>query len=79
MNILNKGFKPFAEQGNVIIYTKTITGNITEQRLRIIQRWIEKVNKKTKHICYGWLDFNQWLNNPLCEYHINIEILNNDL
>jgi hypothetical protein len=78
MNILNKGFHPFAENGNVTIYTKVLTGDITEKRLRIIQRWIETVNKKTKHICYGWLDANQWLNNSLCEYHINIEVLNSN-
>lgn len=78
MNILNKGFKPFAEQGNVIIYTKTITGKLTQKREQIITNWIDNINKKTNYICYGWKSLN-WDKLIKNEYHIYIEILNNDL
>lgn len=77
MNILNKGFKPFNEQSNVIIYNKVIVGNLTHKRLQWIFNWIENVNKKTEHICYGWGEnYNDYKGTITCTYHINIEVLN---
>ena len=80
MNILNKGFQQFAENGSVTIYTKVLTGKITPKRLQFITNWIDSVNKKTQHICYGWGEI-YYLENYTAqknEYHINIEVLNSN-
>lgn len=77
MNILNKGFKPFNEQSNVIIYNKVIEGNLTLKRLQLIFNWIENVNKKTEHICYGWgVSYHNNNGTFRNTYNINIEVLN---
>ena len=70
MNILNKGFQQFAENGNVTIYTKILTGKLTPVRERFICSWIDSVNKKTEYICYGFL----YIEKGLKSYHINIEV-----
>lgn len=74
MNILNKGFQQFAENGSVTIYTKVLTGKLTPEREKLICSWIDSVNKKTDHICYGFL----YMANGCKEYHINIEVLNSN-
>jgi hypothetical protein len=74
MNILNKGFQPFTENGNVTIYTKVLTGKLTPQREKFICNWIDAVNKKTKHVCYGFFYMDKWVK----EYNINIEVLNSN-
>ena len=70
MNILNKGFQQFAENGNVTIYTKILTGKLTPLRERFICCWIDSVNKKTEYICYGFL----YIEKGFKSYHINIEV-----
>ena len=74
MNILNKGFQPFAESGFATIYTKVLTGKITREREKKIINWIDAVNKKTKHVCYGFL----YKANGFKSYHINIEVLDSN-
>jgi len=74
MNILNKGFKPFAENGSVTIYTKVLNGKITPEREKRINNWIDALNKKTEHVCYGLFYMDKWVK----EYHINIEVLNSN-
>ena len=70
MNILNKGFQQFAENGNVTIYTKILTGKLTPVRERFICSWIDSVNKKTEYICYGFL----YIEKGFKSYHINIQV-----
>ena len=74
MNILNKGFVPFYENGNALIYNKVLTGNFTAKRLNSIENWIDYVNKKTKHICYGFF----YTTKGVKYYNINIEVFNSD-
>jgi hypothetical protein len=74
MNILNKGFEPFTENGSVTTYTKVLTGKLTPQREQFICNWIDAVNKKTDHVCYGFF----YMGKGVKEYHINIEVLNSN-
>ena len=74
MNILNKGFQPFSENGNFVIYNKLLIGNFTPKRLNIIENWIDSVNKKTNYICYGFF----YMGKGEKYYQINIEVLNNN-
>jgi hypothetical protein len=80
MNILNKGFEPFTENGSVTTYTKVLTGKLTPQRIQFICNWIDAVNKKTEHVCYGWgeVHYSANYNAQRNEYHINIEVLNSN-
>jgi hypothetical protein len=74
MNILNKGFQPITENGSVTIYTKVLTGKLTPKREQFICNWIDAVNKKTDHVCYGFL----YIAKGCKEYHINIEVLSSN-
>lgn len=74
MNILNKGFQPFYENGNAVIYNKLLIGNFTAKRLNIIDNWIDSVNKKTNHICYGFF----YMGKGEKYYQISIEVLNSN-